>query len=57
MHTSLPIIVATGKGSKDLREIFEGASHIGFVGKPYRAEDLYAALRALDVALQEKIGR
>jgi PAS domain S-box-containing protein len=57
MHTSLPIIVATGKGSKDLREIFEGVSHITFVGKPYRAEDLYAALRALDVALQEKMGR
>ena len=57
MHASLPIIVATGKGAKDVREIFQGAKHIAFVGKPYRAEDLYGALRALDVAVQEKIGR
>jgi DNA-binding response OmpR family regulator len=41
MHSSLPIIVATGKGAKDLREIFEGTKQIAFVGKPYRAEDLY----------------
>jgi PAS domain S-box-containing protein len=57
MHAALPILVATGKGAKDVREIFQGAKHIGFVGKPYRAEDLYGALRALNVAIQAKIGR
>jgi PAS domain S-box-containing protein len=56
MHTSLPIIVATGKGSKEVREILGGVRHLTFVGKPYRADDLYGALRALDVAVQEKIG-
>jgi PAS domain S-box-containing protein len=56
MHSSLPIIVATGKGAKDFREIFEGTKHIAFVGKPYRAADLYGALRALDVAVQETPG-
>jgi PAS domain S-box-containing protein len=56
MHTSLPIIVATGKGAKDIREIFQGANNIAIVGKPYRADDLYRALRTLGVAVQEKIG-
>ncbi|MGC2812415.1 MAG: response regulator [Bradyrhizobium sp.] len=56
MHTSLPIIVATGKGAKDVREIFQGANNIAIVGKPYRADDLYRALRTLGVAVQEKIG-
>jgi hypothetical protein len=28
--------------------------HITFLGKPYLAEDLYKALRALHVAIQEK---
>jgi CheY-like chemotaxis protein len=57
MHASLPIIVATGKGAKDVREIFQGAKHIAFLGKPYRAEDLYDALRVLNVSVQAKIGR
>ena len=56
MHSSLPIIVATGKGANDLCEIFDGTKHIAFVGKPYRAEDLYDALRAIDVAVQETTG-
>ena len=51
MHASLPIIVATGKGAKDVREIFQSAKHIAFVGKPYRAEDLYDALSTLNVAI------
>jgi PAS domain S-box-containing protein len=51
MHASLPIIVATGKGAKDVREIFQSAKHIVFVGKPYRAEDLYDALSTLNVAI------
>lgn len=57
MHAALPILVATGKGAQDVREIFQGAKHIGFVGKPYRAQDLYGALRALHVTVQAKSGR
>jgi PAS domain S-box-containing protein len=57
IHAALPILVATGRGAKDVREIFQGAKHIGFVGKPYRAEDLYGALRALNVAVQAKTVR
>jgi DNA-binding response OmpR family regulator len=54
MHSSLPIIVATGKGAKDVGDTFQGMKHITFLGKPYLAEDLYKALRALHVAIQEK---
>jgi PAS domain S-box-containing protein len=57
IHATLPILVATGKGAKDVSEIFQGAKHIAFVGKPYRAEDLYGALRALNVAVPAQIGR
>jgi PAS domain S-box-containing protein len=54
MHSSLPIIVATGKGAKDVGDTFQGMKHITFLGKPYLAEDLYKALRAFHVAIQEK---
>jgi PAS domain S-box-containing protein len=57
MHSSLPIIVATGKGVKDVGDIFQGMKHIAFLGKPYLAEDLYRALRAVDVAVPAKDGR
>jgi PAS domain S-box-containing protein len=57
MHSSLPIVVATGKGAKDAGDIFQGMKHMAFLGKPYRAEDLYGALRAVNVAVQAKAGR
>jgi hypothetical protein len=47
IHATLPILIATGKGPKDVSEIFQGAKHIAFVGKPYRAEDLSGAPRRL----------
>jgi PAS domain S-box-containing protein len=57
IHSSLPIIVATGKGAKDVSDIFQGMKHMAFLGKPYRAEDLYGALRAVNVAVQAKARR
>jgi PAS domain S-box-containing protein len=57
MHSSLPIIVATGKGAKDVGDILQDTSYIAFLAKPYLAEDLYGALRALNVAVPAKIGR
>jgi FixJ family two-component response regulator len=57
MHASLPIIVATGRGAKDVGEIFKGSKHIAFLAKPYRAEDLYDALGVLNISVQAKIGR
>jgi DNA-binding response OmpR family regulator len=35
MHSSLPIIVAAGKGEMDVGNIFDGTKHIAFLGKPY----------------------
>jgi CheY-like chemotaxis protein len=57
MHSSLPIVVATGKGAKDVGEIFRDMKHIVFLGKPYRAEDLYQALRTLHVAIPAEAGK
>jgi DNA-binding response OmpR family regulator len=54
MHSSLPVIVATGKGGKDVSDLFQGMKHIVFLGKPYLADDLYRALRAVRVAIPEK---
>jgi len=54
MHSSLPVIVATGKGAKDVGDLFQGMKHIVFLGKPYLADDLYRALGAVHVAIPEK---
>jgi DNA-binding response OmpR family regulator len=52
-YASLPIVVATGKGSEDVHEIIRGVGHTTFVGKPYRAGDLYGALRELGVPVKK----
>jgi CheY-like chemotaxis protein len=57
MYSSLPIIVATGRGAKDVGDMFQGMKHVAFLGKPYRAEDLYDALSAVNVAVQAKASR
>jgi hypothetical protein len=51
----LPIIVASGKGAKDIREFFRDEKQIAFVGKPYLANDLYGALRELGIPFQAQI--
>ena len=53
MHSSLPIIVASGQGAKDVRKLFQDEKQIVFVSKPYLANDLYAALRALRIPVPE----
>jgi PAS domain S-box-containing protein len=53
-HSMLPIIVATGKGAKDVDDLFHEMKHVTFLGKPYLAEDLYGALRAVNVAVETK---
>ena len=40
IHPSLPIVLATGHGATTLREVFKGETAIGFVQKPYAAQDL-----------------
>jgi CheY-like chemotaxis protein len=54
MHASVPIIVATGKGAKEVREAIRDLAHLTILAKPYLAEDLYRALRSLHVAVKQK---
>jgi DNA-binding response OmpR family regulator len=49
IHSSLPIIMATGKGAAEIRQIVQGEKHMAMVAKPYVADDLYHALRDLGV--------
>jgi CheY-like chemotaxis protein len=49
IHSSLPIVIATGRGADDIRQMFGGEKHMAFVQKPYSAADLYSALRSLGV--------
>jgi CheY-like chemotaxis protein len=54
LHPSLPIVLATGHGATTLREAFKGEPAIGFVQKPYAAQDLLRALRALGICTPQK---
>ena len=49
IHPSLPIVLATGHGASTLREAFRREPAIAFVQKPYTAQDLLGALRALGI--------
>jgi DNA-binding response OmpR family regulator len=49
LYPSLPIVIASGRGKGDIRELFRGLVSITFVEKPYRANDLKAALRTVGI--------
>jgi CheY-like chemotaxis protein len=49
IYPSVPIVIVSGLGQKDLREIMKDIPMVKFVNKPFVAEDLRAALR--DVGL------
>jgi hypothetical protein len=51
----MPIVVASGQGARDVRELFRDEKQIAFVGKPYLANDLYIALRELRIPVQAKL--
>lgn len=44
MHPFLPVVVATGAGSEEIRTLFAGQEKIAFVTKPYREVELLSAL-------------
>ena len=54
IHPLLPIVLATGHGAVTLREAFKGEPAIGYVQKPYAAQDLLGALRALGICAPPK---
>jgi CheY-like chemotaxis protein len=47
LYPFLPVVVATGAGSKELRAVFEGEERITFVTKPYLEAELLNALSLL----------
>jgi PAS domain S-box-containing protein len=49
MHPALPIVIASGHAETTLRSRFSDDSRMAFLIKPYRAEQLRAALAALNV--------
>ena len=49
IHPSLPIVIASGKGSADVRETFKGIVSIAILNKPYTAEELKAAIRTIGI--------
>jgi CheY-like chemotaxis protein len=58
-QATLPVIVATGENTADLRLKFEGEEHLKFVRKPYGARDLINALAELGIRAggEEPLGR
>jgi DNA-binding response OmpR family regulator len=50
IYPTLPVVVASGEGKESLRTLFNDLSPISFASKPYTAEDLYDALRAIGIA-------
>lgn len=47
IYPTLPTVLATGESIASLREAFKGQENVGFVAKPYTAENLLGALRGL----------
>ena len=53
IYPSLPIVVATGKGKTNARQLFRARKHLAIVSKPYMADDLYSALRTLGIQFKD----
>ena len=49
IYPVLPIVIASGQGREDVRNIFKSTPSITIVGKPYTSDDLIGALRSFGV--------
>ena len=49
IYPSLPIVIATGQGSADMRETFKEVVSLVIVNKPYTSDELKAAIRTLGI--------
>jgi PAS domain S-box-containing protein len=50
-YPSLPIVLATGRSTIELRKQFEGEQRLAFVSKPYTQTELLSSLRKLGIAI------
>jgi CheY-like chemotaxis protein len=49
VYPSLPIVIASGHRTEDLRRVFKDTAEITFLNKPYSAEQLRAAMRTIGI--------
>ena len=49
IYPSLPLVIASGQSKKDLRALFKDMALVTFVRKPYTAEGLKDAMRAIGI--------
>jgi DNA-binding response OmpR family regulator len=47
IYPSLPIVIATGQGKGNMRELFKGMISIAIINKPFTADELKAAIRTI----------
>jgi CheY-like chemotaxis protein len=50
LRADLPIVIASGRSERELRERFQGNRRIAVLGKPYTAHMLIDALASLGIA-------
>ena len=50
MHASLPIVIASGRSERELRDSFADDQHIAILVKPYTSTLLLASLESLGVS-------
>ena len=49
IYPTLPIVIASGQGREELRQLFKDMASITFVSKPYSSEELKTAIRAIGI--------
>jgi hypothetical protein len=49
IYPSLPIVIASGQGIGEVRELFKGMISVAIVKKPYNADELKAAIRTIGI--------
>jgi PAS domain S-box-containing protein len=54
IYPHLPIVLATGHNTRDLRAKFNDQAGLAFANKPYTAEELLSALRGLGVGRRQQ---
>jgi DNA-binding response OmpR family regulator len=50
LHPSLPVVFATGQGAGARHDLFKGETNVAYLTKPYDANDLIRAIRAVGIA-------
>jgi PAS domain S-box-containing protein len=53
IHPSLPIVLATGRGTLDLKDVLRDKERVALVTKPYTAQDLLFALRRAGIEVRD----